>query len=395
MATTKIKTTGTDLISTSTTSGVISKGDGSTAGTVQLNCENNTHNVKIKSPLHSSAASYTLTLPASITNNYFLKTDGSGNLSFAEVSTDTSALENDIATLALHQATNSNAAKYNLVNTNVDQFEDSTGVATFTDCARDATGEFVASVYSDYSANGAVAFDGSGAVGWASSCYKTTMGSGMYIGKDWGVGNTKTISGFKHTSSTDDATLSSTSDCELRLLGHSSNVPASATQLGALAINGRTSSTTFTKLTGMTTTTAYRYHWIYIYRTVGTGGNGITSEIEFWETPSTENATGNFVSTATTANASVSSVGAVLTYTNNAGTATLNTDIVCQVSADGGSNYSTCVLAAGGTFSTGILQAIAPEIAVTAGTSIQYKISFANQASGSKETRINGVSLMY
>ena len=109
----------------------------------------------------------------------------------------------------------------------------------------------------------------------------------------------------------------------------------------------------------------------------------------------TFNTTGNFVSTATTANASVSKVGAVLTYKNNAGTNTLNTDIVCEVSADGGSNYSTCVLAAGGTFSTGILQAIAPEIAVTAGTSIQYRISFANQASGSKEAQIYGVSLMY
>ena len=31
----------------------------------------------------------------------------------------------------------------------------------------------------------------------------------------------------------------------------------------------------------------------------------------------------------------------------------------------------------------------------TAGTSINYKLSFANQASGSKEARIRGVSLQY
>ena len=61
----------------------------------------------------------------------------------------------------------------------------------------------------------------------------------------------------------------------------------------------------------------------------------------------------------------------------------------------GGSNYTTCTLVAAGTFSTGILQAVANDVAVTAGTSIQYKISFANQASGSKDTRVNGVSLMY
>ena len=109
----------------------------------------------------------------------------------------------------------------------------------------------------------------------------------------------------------------------------------------------------------------------------------------------TVNATGNYVSTATTANASVSKVGIVITYKNNAGTNTLNTDIVAQVSADGGSNYSTVTLAAAGTFSTGVLQAVANDVSVTAGTSIQYKISFANQAEGSKEARITGVSLIY
>jgi hypothetical protein len=62
------------------------RGDGSSAaGQIILNCEQNSHGVKIKSPPHSAAQSYTLTLPSSITNGYYLKTDGSGNLSFAEV----------------------------------------------------------------------------------------------------------------------------------------------------------------------------------------------------------------------------------------------------------------------------------------------------------------------
>ena len=34
-------------------------------------------------------------------------------------------------------------------------------------------------------------------------------------------------------------------------------------------------------------------------------------------------------------------------------------------------------------------------IMCTAGTQLKYKISFANQASGSKEARIRGVSLQY
>ena len=40
-----------------------------------------------------------------------------------------------------------------------------------------------------------------------------------------------------------------------------------------------------------------------------------------------------------------SKVGIVITYKNNEGTNTLNTDIVAEVSADGGSNYSTVTLA--------------------------------------------------
>ena len=66
-------------------------------GTIQLNCENNSHGVKIKSPPHSAGQSYTLTLPSSITNDYYLKTDGSGNLSFAEVSVGTNPTVDDVS----------------------------------------------------------------------------------------------------------------------------------------------------------------------------------------------------------------------------------------------------------------------------------------------------------
>ena len=55
--------------------------------TLQLNCSANSHGVKIKSPPHSAAASYTLTLPDDDGNaNQVLQTDGSGNLSWATVS---------------------------------------------------------------------------------------------------------------------------------------------------------------------------------------------------------------------------------------------------------------------------------------------------------------------
>ena len=80
-----------NLISNAT-AGLTVKGDGgSNDGYIALNCSQNSHAVKIKAPPHSAGQSYTLTLPQSITNNTFLKTDGSGNLSFASAGDNTPA----------------------------------------------------------------------------------------------------------------------------------------------------------------------------------------------------------------------------------------------------------------------------------------------------------------
>ena len=98
---------------------------------------------------------------------------------------------------------------------------------------------------------------------------------------------------------------------------------------------------------------------------------------------------------AITAPSSVSSMGAVITYQDNAGTNTLNTDIVLELSADNGSNWSTATLSALPNFSTGIKMAKVNDLAVTAGTQLKYRLNFANQASGSKEARIRGVALQY
>ena len=87
-------------------------------------------------------------------------------------------------------------------------------------------------------------------------------------------------------------------------------------------------------------------------------------------------------------------MGAMITYQDNAGTNALNTDIVLQLSADNGSNFSTATLTAMPDFSSGIKMAKVNDLAVTAGTQLKYKISFANQ-SNSKNARIRGVSLNY
>ena len=106
-------------------------------------------------------------------------------------------------------------------------------------------------------------------------------------------------------------------------------------------------------------------------------------------------ATGSFISNAITAPSSVSKMGAIITYQNHAGTNALNTDIVLKLSADNGSNFATATLVAMPDFATGIKMAKVNDLSVTAGTQLKYKIEFANQASGSKEARIRGVSLQY
>ena len=74
----------TNFVSTSSAAGLQIKGDGTTDGTLQLNCSQNSHGIKLKSPAHSASASYTLTFPTTDGNaDEFLKTDGSGVLSWA------------------------------------------------------------------------------------------------------------------------------------------------------------------------------------------------------------------------------------------------------------------------------------------------------------------------
>ena len=73
-----------NLVSTSSAPSLEAKGtSGQTEGYIQLNCAENSHGIKLKSPPHSAAQSYTLTFPSAIVDGGFMKTDSSGNLSFA------------------------------------------------------------------------------------------------------------------------------------------------------------------------------------------------------------------------------------------------------------------------------------------------------------------------
>jgi len=67
--------------------GVLEVKGGTASAAIQLNCEINTHGVKIQGPPHSATANYTLVLPNDTgTNGQVLTTNGSGTLSFTTVS---------------------------------------------------------------------------------------------------------------------------------------------------------------------------------------------------------------------------------------------------------------------------------------------------------------------
>ena len=132
LPTTMANKTLTDATITAAYGGLTAKGDGSSNdGYIQLNCHVNTHGVKIKAPPHSAAQSYTLTLPSSITNGYFLKTDGSGNLSFAAAVEDKPTVANVSQTIAPATATTISITGTNFVSIPQVQFVNgSTGAVT-------------------------------------------------------------------------------------------------------------------------------------------------------------------------------------------------------------------------------------------------------------------------
>ena len=122
--------------------------------------------------------------------------------------------------------------------------------------------------------------------------------------------------------------------------------------------------------------------------TGGTGGSGI---VIVRETDSAVNMT--LISTSTTAQAAPTKGDIVMTYSNAAGTALINTDVIASFSADNGSTWTVMALASQGT--TGghtILTAHDVTRTSSSGTSMRYRIQTLNQGV-SKQTRIQAVSL--
>ena len=387
-------------------------------GTIEASDLNSTLNLSSK----------TVTLPASSVT--------------AHVSaTDLSPVENDLAILALHNGINSNQTAHGLQNSWIEQFEDSNSITLSTAFRHDdeyvGAGSFTATnwPYTNYadqvissvssftniavlnSAQTTHTYAGNqvltGYLGYAPSPSGFTTGvafdyltSKTWVGLDTGFRNVNGMIKTWRLEKSDNGSdwsivdmTGATASATTESIDNTNNftITTDATGLVTNTTNGGNGNTHGGVITFGTPVTARHLRVLMgSYLSNSNSNCGFKYFIPKYNV-ATIAATGSFTSTTISPQdgASKSSLGLVLLYKNNAGVNALNSDIVAKVSADNGSNYSTCVLASKGTFSTGINIAIAPAISVTSGTQLKYKVEFANQASGSKEAQIHGVALQY
>jgi len=109
------------------------------------------------------------------------------------------------------------------------------------------------------------------------------------------------------------------------------------------------------------------------------------------------NATGTAIQNTNTVGSAKTKVGGTMLYKDNQGTCTLGTDLKIYFTCNGGTNWTEATSYSPITpvYSTGIKQVRLGETTCTSGTDIRYKAVWANQASGSKETQLHGISINY
>jgi len=325
--------------------------------------------------------------------------------------TDLTPVRQDIAMLALYNAVSDNRAAYNLPNSFIDQFEDDTGLTTQTTV--DRVDGYVASVYtalgtpvyitSDRSsstpsitatksgwsyASGTIQAMVDGSVGNAFYFSAGTPSAGAYIRFQYSVATLVTEAKW-HTDS------SPQSYGVWKWQGSQNG--SSWTDIGSsFTLVNATNPQIQTSLNS--NTTAYVYYQL-LYQSGSVVSTNWHYQIEFKEAPvsSNANATGTLISDTQTATSATTKMSGVIIYKDNAGTATLGTDLVISLSANGGTNWTEAASYGAVTplFSTGVKMVRLGETTVTSGTAPVIKAVWANQASSSKETQLHGWAMNY
>ena len=198
------------------------------SGQFVLNCENNSHGIVIKGPPHSAGASYTLTLPNDDgSSGQFLKTDGSGNLTWSADNNTTYSVQD--GELSQNNFTNADHTKLD-------------GIATGAEVNVQADWNQSTNTHDAYIANKPTIPSGNQIIDWTSSGAGTIHATNY---TDTTANETITISG--------DVTGSGTTSITATLAGSgvSAATYGSATQVPVFAVDakGRVTSVTNTSIT--------------------------------------------------------------------------------------------------------------------------------------------------
>jgi len=435
------------------------------------------------------------TLTAGTSANNVVQLDGSGKLpavngaNLTGVSTDTSAMENNIAILAFKTQSANNLAKFNLIDQVIDEYKDGTGVtlSTASQVGSTATDGYLATVYlisgyftsdaqtslliqsnsqtnnsstfTDLSSNGfTVATQGSPVHSTAqakfgtssiylngSSGLKIAWNAALQFDADWTIEfymfptqlNTgdRIISHWPnhHNNNGGQWFIRGTSDeSDAVTIAFGSDVYYSTTgekytlnqwnhvamqREGSnmrLFVNGvnHISSAVSTNTSGNQQDITIGYynppspseyiqnmHLDQIRISKGIARYSGTTTFTPPTDTSANNAAGTAISTANTALSAPTTGDICMLIENYAGTATLNTDLKAYVSRNGGTGWDQATLVDKGSWGSGTKKIVsANNVAFSnsaSGTDIRYKIEWANQASGSKETRVHATSLAW
>ena len=348
----------------------------------------------------------------------------------AEPATDTSGLEDDIALLGFRVASNGSLAKYNLVDQTIDDFQDATGVdaSSSTNEFRDITGNYYyggsattsTAWHTGAQASGAKPTgstlignmgDAGGLAGVFDSSNDQNQATGAQGGLSGGdpanswagidLGALTTISatqwniygsndyGFNNQA----ANGATTHRFEGATSLTSTSTPANS-EWTVIYTTGSINATPGSNTSTFSASAAYRY-LRYVFLT-GSGSSRL-ADLSIYGVLSTTVEGGDMIliSNTTAAQAAPTKGDIVLTYTNGAGTTTLDTDLTAEISADGGSTWTSLPLASeGSTGSHNIATShdVTISSTITAPWNMAYRVKTLNQ-SVSKTTRIQAVSL--
>ena len=343
---------------------------------------------------------------------------------------------NDISTLALKVSALENSTASNTNSTFVDTFQDSAGISTITNSSRDTTGEYITTIvdtwgsetlwgttdldinsFQSYATPGTSVFGGVGTnmidnvvadqqYGFylpAPSGYTRGFGYKFGADSDFGVktriteihlGNCRTnarMQDYKVQTSNDGTNWT---DQEITASANASQQSSTVVRMA----NSDTYSNAVLNsyFQGTSTASAVRVMFSGYYNAGNTNAGISEFKMKAFKYTGNVYASGSFQSVTINAAATTSKMGVVITYTDHAGTATLNTDLKVFLSANNGTNYTQVTLVAQPNFATGVKMAKANDVTISnTGTQLKYKVEFANQSEGSKVTRVTGVSLQY